>query len=501
MRLLWICLLLVIKGAFCAQVKLCHQSSYNLNSSVFELQESDKKLSIKEAWSYFNSNKFTSIATRHNELNKGFVSHVYWLAIPITNLQAKPETLEVGIANAGIYSLEYYLVSNSDSSVINQRFTGKSFDFFHRPIINRHYYFPLLLKPQSKSIIFYRVDICGNGFNTPLRLVTKNFRETSEANVYLSYAFFCGLLGFVSFFSLIAFYWTKDTIYLYYCAYVVCGTLFFLADGDLDYGWLYPHWPAWALIAPSMYGVAMVFFMLLFMSGFLHLKLSHPFLFKLLIITLFLLIILLLLIPISHSFLHNIFLRTFTYFYGVCVIILACLLQFFCILRRVQDKYQPAYLYGTAILSVLAAVFIYTIHSFNIFSVLFPSFNYILWGFLIEISILSIALLYSYNYNLRKYQEVSMRLANQQVEFTRQLLETQESEQKRIAEDLHDELGGNLAVIKMRLQSVQVTDKNSTSNLIDLIDKASANARFIAHNLMPPEFATTKMTDLLSTLR
>lgn len=498
MKVTWTVLLFLLNTIASAQVRLCHRDSYLLNGNVSELREGENRLSAKEAWAAFRDNRFSHIATLGNELNKGFVNRIYWLAIPVANLQSNPEALEAGIANAGLYHLEYYLLSSSSGAVLNQCLTGKSYGFSHRPINNRHYYFPVYLKPQMQAIIFYRIDMCGNGLNAPLRLVTTDYRERAEASTYLSYAFFCGLLAFVCFFSLVAFFWTRGKIYLYYCAYVMTGTLFFLADGDLDFGWLYPNWPGWALIAPSMYGSAMVFFMLLFMGSFLRLKSSHNFLFKLAALSQLSLLLLMLLIPISHSFLQNDpAFRTFTYFYGACSIGSACLVQFYCILRRVLDRYSPSYLYGAAILSVLVSVFIYVIHSFNILPALFPSFNYILWGFLIEICTLSIALLYSYNYNQRKYQEVSVRLANQQVDFTRQLLDAQESEQKRIAEDLHDELGGNLAVIKMRLQTMPSADENSTGSLIELIDKASSNARYIAHNLMPPEFETTKMNDLL----
>lgn len=498
MKAIWTAFFFLLSAIASAQVSLCHQDFYLLDGNVSELREAKDRLSAKDAWTDFKESKFSPILTVHNELNKGFVNHVYWLAIPVVNLQSTPEALEAGIANAGLYHLECYLLSDPDGAVMDQYSTGKSYDFYHRPINNRHYYFPIYFKPKTQAIIFYRVDMCGNGFNAPLRLVTTGFREKTETGTYLFYAFFCGVLAFVCFFSLIAFFWTKGKIYLYYCTYVMTGTLFFLADGDLDFGWLYPHWTKWALIAPSMYGSAMVFFMLLFMRDFLRLKSTHSFLFKLTVLSQLSLLFLMLLIPISHSILQDdTSFRTFTYFYGTCSVSSACLVQLYCILRRMWDKYKPAYLYGAAVSGVLLAIFIYAIHSFNIFGAPFPYFNYVLWSCLTEITIFSIALLYNYNYNQRKYQEVSIRLAGQQVDFTRQLLEAQESEQKRIAEDLHDELGGNLAVIKMRLQSTPVANEASTRSLIELIDKASSNARYIAHNLMPPEFETTKMNDLL----
>jgi signal transduction histidine kinase len=83
-----------------------------------------------------------------------------------------------------------------------------------------------------------------------------------------------------------------------------------------------------------------------------------------------------------------------------------------------------------------------------------------------------------------------------QKESARQIIQAQEQEQRRIAQDVHDELGGVLAAIKMTVQSFRLEEERSKW-LHMLIDRASANARAIAHNLMPPEFADTRLEDLL----
>ena len=84
----------------------------------------------------------------------------------------------------------------------------------------------------------------------------------------------------------------------------------------------------------------------------------------------------------------------------------------------------------------------------------------------------------------------------QQKEVARQVILAQEAEQKRFAADLHDELGGNLAAIKIALQRADLSPSQATE-LNYLIDKASTNARNISHNLMPPEFSETNLKELL----
>ncbi|MDE3249934.1 MAG: hypothetical protein KGO82_14820 [Bacteroidota bacterium] len=71
-----------------------------------------------------------------------------------------------------------------------------------------------------------------------------------------------------------------------------------------------------------------------------------------------------------------------------------------------------------------------------------------------------------------------------------------EDERKRIAQDIHDELGSTLALIKIKLSSDNKDSKDATE-LRSLISRASSSARSIAYQLMPPYFAETDLKMLL----
>src|SRR5690606_23438609 len=113
-------------------------------------------------------------------------------------------------------------------------------------------------------------------------------------------------------------------------------------------------------------------------------------------------------------------------------------------------------------------------------------------GMVIETTIISFALMYRYNQYKKEKENLAFQLQEEKINTTKEILNTQEQEQKRIAADLHDELGGNLAAIKMTLQSFKISaEQAETMNY--LIDTASDNARHIAHDLMPPEFENTSL--------
>ncbi len=481
-----------------AQVHLSNQSSYSVNGNVSILKEEDSALSIQQAWRYYQQRRFTPFATPTNSVNKGFVKSVYWIAVPIKNILANSQSLEAGIINGGVFHLVFYLLSDS-GRVMDQYITGTRYDFYSRPVKNRHYYFPVNLQANSGAVIFYRIDMRGNGFDIPLEIVKKEFIDGKEWMASMFYAFYSGWMAFVAFLSLITYLWTKDRVYIFYCLYVLSGCLFFIGDGNYDFQLLYPHWPGLATISPTIYGLALCFFMLLFSSDFLQLKATHRKLFLVARGWALLLITTMLLLVYAYTLSENIGLRTFVFGYLLFSITGAWVVQIYAIIRRILDKYKPAYLYGAALVSVFISVIIYVLHVLGKIGDLVPTYIYIPLGFAVEIIILSFALIYSYNFHKRQHQHLSATLADEQLNFSRGLIKTQEAEQKRIAEDLHDELGGNLAAIKMNLQSLHLQNEGVSNTIIHLIDKASDSARNIAHNLMPPEFAKTSLHELLTT--
>ncbi|MCW5971371.1 MAG: hypothetical protein KIT57_22920 [Blastocatellales bacterium] len=80
----------------------------------------------------------------------------------------------------------------------------------------------------------------------------------------------------------------------------------------------------------------------------------------------------------------------------------------------------------------------------------------------------------------------------QQQEFSRQLIESQEAERKRIASELHDSLGQNLLIVKNRLllQSMTAPDEEARVQFQELTETVSNSldeVRSISHDLRPPQ--------------
>lgn len=77
------------------------------------------------------------------------------------------------------------------------------------------------------------------------------------------------------------------------------------------------------------------------------------------------------------------------------------------------------------------------------------------------------------------------------------IIKSLELERKRFADDLHDELGSNLAALKIQVTRAS-SNEEKESVILPLIDSMSESARRIAHNLMPPRFKETSLEIILN---
>ena len=89
-----------------------------------------------------------------------------------------------------------------------------------------------------------------------------------------------------------------------------------------------------------------------------------------------------------------------------------------------------------------------------------------------------------------KNKEIQTLKQNQEISNLEALIDGEEKERKRIAQELHDGLNGDLAAIKYRLSAIEDNelakdDRERLLKSIEMIDSACAQVRGISHNLIP----------------
>lgn len=105
-------------------------------------------------------------------------------------------------------------------------------------------------------------------------------------------------------------------------------------------------------------------------------------------------------------------------------------------------------------------------------------------------------------YRQRLKQEALKREHHQQL--LKSSIHVQESERKRIARDLHDELGATLSITRMHLMRLEQTSTAESStqlqNVRSLVETTLASIRKISHELMPPQLEVFGLVKTLNSV-
>ncbi len=104
-----------------------------------------------------------------------------------------------------------------------------------------------------------------------------------------------------------------------------------------------------------------------------------------------------------------------------------------------------------------------------------------------------------------KDKEILALEAKQEVVKLEALIDGEEKERNRLAQDLHDGINGDLAVIKYKVSSLDtakfsIKEKTAHNDAIGMLDNAVEQVRRISHNLTPPSLQNFDLRDALQQL-
>ncbi|MCK8523517.1 tetratricopeptide repeat protein [Aquimarina sp. D1M17] len=93
-------------------------------------------------------------------------------------------------------------------------------------------------------------------------------------------------------------------------------------------------------------------------------------------------------------------------------------------------------------------------------------------------------------------QKIEALIRNQELKLIKTSINVQDQERKRIAQELHDRIGGNLAAIKLQFGTVK-EDLNNLDLIYNQLDDTYEQVRVLSHDLVPDKFSHSNFTKLL----
>ncbi len=119
-------------------------------------------------------------------------------------------------------------------------------------------------------------------------------------------------------------------------------------------------------------------------------------------------------------------------------------------------------------------------------------------GLVIALLLTSILIWFLYQQRQkRKDQEIVSLKREQQVKTLELLMEGEEKERLRIAQELHDGVNVDLSAIKYKLTSILEKNNTVINEAVAMIDKSCEQVRAISHNLVPPALKDFSLIEAL----
>ncbi len=474
-----------------AQALAVFPSGSGVTVSRMSFLKEEQPLSPSAVPAIFHAGKF--LETDRNYVNFGSTYHRYWMHFSLSGSRTDQQ-LMLEFNNPQLYRLQIYAGKNDSLSLLYN--TGSDFPFTQRPFLYGNFVFPLEAKAGETMDYFVLLDRRQEILKFTLNIYERPYFMQQYNRHYWQYGCFTGIVLFIMLFSIFLSITLHAKIHLWYTLYIMLMLLFVLADTGLGYEFLWGQFPLVNKHAKTLLGMVAFPVQLQFMQQFIsQQKNSVFFRFLQLNKALFIFLAVGFIIMISQAWILPIPLMIFFRICFYVAYVTGILLVFLSLAEKIRYGNRVALIYLVAVLMILVQVAIVMMIRWHVLDMTIDTSATMACCILAEIIILTLGLTFRYNYYKKEKNKLELALATQQNALLQRVVDAVEEEKRRIAEDLHDGLGGTLAVIKGMVSGMDGSLKQSSgafaADAVQLLDQACMDLRFIAHDLMPAAFHST----------
>jgi signal transduction histidine kinase len=495
LRTCFIIVLLQLAGRANCQDSADHEE---VQPKLWYLAQSNTSNTLDQVVKQGQTGRFHELSSA--SVNFGRTDQRYWFHFTIP--PEKPPGVVLELSNAFLYKIMLYKIEEGSVRLLYQ--TGIDFPFEQRPIAYRHFALPLQ-NNEAGGEYYLMLDRRKELLRSSFHFYKPAAFQKHQIEDALFFGLVFGVLLFIAAFSCMLWLTLKDRIYLFYLGYIVAMLLFIAADNGYGYQWLWPHTPPVQKYIRNFLSLVAVAIQLQFMLSFLGQSKTnsryYTYVQKITAITLFLLPLMAfgswldakdISIPSAFIYLAQVF------FYGS--FIAAAFLIVASGIEAVARGRRMGYIYLLAMLPIVVQVLVVALSRWHVITIDIDTAFLFALAILLEIGTLGIGMVFRFNIILKEKLALSQMLMYQQQATMKKVLDAQEEERSRIAQDLHDQMGGTLSAVKGILSSLPLTGLGTDAHVHkaqSILENACNDLRTIAHNLMPLYLEHITLTESL----
>lgn len=420
-----------------------------------------------------------------NRVNFGLVGSEYNYILLKVNVNQPNENLYLSIDNTSLDTLSVYRIDNNNKSSLAYRagtlvsFNPKNKYVWHTMplVLNNMLSFYLMAMKASQKNINIRYEI----------LDKEQLQQKYQLHDRLVF-FYAGVVCLIIIIILLALFLFKRLVFAAYLGYILCAFTWIMSHYGYLFPYVYPRAPVINEIIKPVSSLGAGYFLLTVMNIVFSQQLqshkTHQRLIRTMLNVLPFLIagMFLLLIPGLHYIIKNMLLVAWH-----TALILTLFIVALTPISFIKSG-ATAKIISTAMFVICTMTIIQLLVNSGLINNFFIEEHGITMGSLLENIIIAFGLFYNLlqERKQREMQVLALELA--QADTLKKLITVQDNERKRIAGDLHDNIGPLLAALKINFNRI-INSKEGQNGLVqkteDIIDSSILEIRDIAHNLMP----------------
>ncbi len=464
---------------------LCFFSFVAKGYEIRVLEDKTRTYSANQALEIYK--KGNTLKLEGMRLNAGLTGSVYWLFVKLDHQERDKHLL---IDNPHINRIDLF---RSQAGQIDKIITsGDHYPFKQRPVKHPSFVFPLQAS-ANENLYLLRIDKHDESLQFSAGLISEKELYKRAVNENLINGILGGVLAIIIIFGLFLFISVRDKLYLYYVLYILMAALWVITDKGYGYQFLWPESPYFASRARLLANFFFIISMIQFMQAFIDQRKNSPFFrpLKLIQISNLFFCLLTILVPYSFGYANNLLFGFLVLhlLMDVSTVVLIAL----SISEKIREKNQQALFYLISVVALLAFMMaeIFVQAGMTNGNLYFLRDYGVQTGIVVEAIILNFGLAHRFNRYKNEKEQLLIHANLKQQELTDQIVVIQEHERRKIADQLHDEVGSMLSLISLQISSVieHGLEENSEDKLLkagEVLNTVSATIRTMSHTLTPP---------------
>ena len=417
--------------------------------------------------------------------NFGSSNDENWLMFDLKNASSQNTAFVLYLNQIFLEKADFYLFKND--TLIQKYLLSDTLKAINRPLGEINFYYPFQAQRNQNYCIFLRIK--ANPENGIAKGIINLYDSKTAAqktrNSHLEFGLLMGFLVLSITIGFILFYNDPKPIYGYYAAYILSILLSYLCA----YGYLHD------IFDKNNAHLAKIYQSVMIISAVLHVLFINHFLafdklmtaknaktINFICIAYILLAISNFIFPIAEIIPY--ISRITLIFLGIFILITS--------VWAFYRKEQTAKIYLIASSPGIIALLYLLLIALKLLPIYTFIYSLLFYITIFEILVFGFGLVYQFT---EEKHEVERKLSEERQLIAKKIITAQEQERQRIAQDLHDDLGSTLSMLKNKLS------ENYEDTLeMQIADKAVNDLRHISHNLMPTTFLLKGLKEAIQEL-